>query len=419
MTETKHHQILIIGGGTGGITVASSLRRRAGGRNLDIAILEPTERHYYQPAFTLVGAGVQTLAQNRREMGSLIPPQVSWIKDAASALEPNQNRVQLASGDTLTYDYLVLSPGLEMNWDGVEGLGATLGANGVCSNYEPEQTGYTWECIQGLKAGAKVLFTQPPLPFKCPGAPQKIAYLTADHLRKRGILGQCELHFLLHAPGIFAVPFFAKELVKVAERYGIHVHYQHNLVSIDGAAKRATFEVTGEGEGAAEKVSFDFDMIHVTPPQRTPDAVRTSPLVNQGGFVDVDQGSLAHVNYKNVFALGDAGSTPNSKTAAAVRKQGPVVVANLLRLLDGKEIEGGYDGYASCPLTTSLGKAIIAEFVYGGKVTPTFPTDPRKERWKSWWIKTTGLPILYWNYMLKGREWFFKHNLDYVEPPGN
>ena len=411
MPETLHHQIVIVGGGTAGITVAAALRRREGRRGLDIAIIEPAEVHYYQPALTLVGAGIYSLAKTSREERRLIPSQVVWIKDTAADFYPENSRIELASGRALAYDYLVACPGLELNWDRIEGIQDTLGENGVCSNYDPKYVEYTWHCIQNLEPGAKALFTQPPLPFKCPGAPQKIAYLAADHLKKRGILGDCNLHFLLHAPNMFSVPLFAPELAKVAARYGINTHFQHNLVAIDGDAKRATFEVVG-GEKKGETVTMDFDMIHVTPPQLPPAAVKSSPLANEAGFVDVHQNSMQHTKYKNVFGLGDAGSTPNSKTAAAVRKQAPVVVCNLLHLIDGGTLEEGYDGYASCPLTTAYGKVMIAEFIYGGKVTPTFPLDPRKERWTYWWVKTTGLPFMYWNYMLKGREWFFKHDVN-------
>ncbi len=417
MAEKSHHQIVIVGGGTAGITVAASLRRRKGGRDLDIAIVEPSKEHYYQPAFTLVGAGVQTLAQNRRFESGLIPPNVTQIIDTAAGFDPGNNSVSLASGDALTYDYLVVCPGVELNWDAVKGAADTLGKNGVCSNYDIRYVEYTWECLQELKPGAKALFTQPPLPFKCPGAPQKIAYLTADHLKKRGILGDCEVHFLTHAPGMFGVPFFAKELVKVAARYDINVHFQHNLVSVDGNAKKATFEVVG-GDNEGDTVTMDFDMLHISPPQRPPEAVRSSPLANEGGYVDVHENTMQSTKYPNVFGLGDACSTPNSKTAAAVRKQAPVVVRNLNHLLSGGTLEEGYDGYASCPLTTALGKCIIAEFIYGGKVTPTFPLDPAKERWTYWRIKTTGLPIMYWDYMLKGYEWFFKHDTNFVEPEG-
>ncbi len=415
MTEATHYNVLIIGGGTGGITVASSLQRRQAGRNLSIAVVEPGDTHCYQPALTLVGAGVCSLAKTQRPEAQLMPPGVSWHQNKASTFDPDNNRLTLDSGQTLGYDYLIMCPGLALDWSEIEGAEEALGSNGVCSNYDPRYTQYSWQCLQGLKAGAKVLFTQAPLPFKCPGAPQKMAYLSADYLKKQGILDQCELHFLTHAPGMFAVPLFAKELVKVAARYAINVHFQHNLVAIDGANKRATFEVVG-GNDSGSRIELEFDMLHATPPQSPPAEIRDSPLANEAGFIELDQSTLRHTRFGNVFGLGDAGSTPNSKTAAAVRKQAPVVVQNLLKIMDGKGLDDSYDGYASCPLTTAYGKVLMAEFCYGGKVTPTFPLDPRKERWSYWWIKVTGLPFFYWHYMLKGREWFFKHDVDFIDP---
>ncbi|MBI4184524.1 MAG: NAD(P)/FAD-dependent oxidoreductase [Proteobacteria bacterium] len=408
MSGTNHHQVLIVGGGSAGITVAASLRRRAP-RALDIAIVEPAEDHYYQPAFTLVGAGVCPLARTRRQEASLVPAGVRLIRAAAKGFDPANNAVRLAGGETLSYDYLVVCTGVTLDWGKVEGLTATLGRNGVCSNYAPDQAPYTWDCLRALKPGSRAVFTQPPLPFKCPGAPQKIAYLAADHLRRAGHLKDCDLQFLTHAPTIFAVPFFARELVKIAARYGIKVHYQHNLVAVDGPARSATFERVG-GERPGERVSVAFDLLHVTPPQSPPEEIRTSPLANAAGWIEVNQNTMQHVRHANVFSLGDVCSTPNSKTAAAVRKQAPVVVRNILRLMAGGGLDAGYDGYASCPLTTAFGKTILAEFIYGGKVTPTLPLDPAKERWLGWWIKTTGLPLFYWHYMLKGHEWFPRHN---------
>jgi sulfide:quinone oxidoreductase len=416
MATSSHHQILIIGGGAAGITVAASLRRRQGGRKLDIGIVEPSEYHYYQPAFTLVGAGTYSLAKTRRSEQTLIPPGVTWLSDAAAGFDPDANSVSLASGDTVSYDYLVVCPGLELNWEKIEGLSDTLGKNGVCSNYSPEHVEYTWSCLKELGSGATALFTQAPLPFKCPGAPQKIVYLAADHLQRKGILNDCNLRFLTHGPAMFAVPLFAAELDKIAARWGIDVHFQTNLVAVNGDAKQATFEISG-GDREGERVTMDFDMLHATPYQSPPAAVKTSALANEGGWVDVHQNTMQHNKYPNVFGLGDAGSTPNSKTAAAVRKQAPVVVRNLLHLIDGGNLEEeGYDGYGSCPLTTAYGKVILAEFTYGGKVTPTFPLDPRKERSVMWWVKKTGLPIMYWDYMLKGYEWFPEHNTDYEAP---
>ena len=414
MAATSHHNVLIVGGGAAGITVASSLQKRQGSRGLGIAIIEPRTTHYYQPALTLVGAGVCNLAKIQRGEEQLIPEGVSWIRDRAATFDPQNNRVNLAGGDSLSYDYLVVCPGMELNWDKIKGAEEALGANGVCSNYDSRYAQYSWDVLQSLGPGSKALFTQAPLPFKCPGAPQKMAYLSADFLQQRGVDG-CDLHFLTHAPGMFAVPLFAKELVKVAARHNINVHFQHNLVAIDGPNQRATFEVVG-GDAEGERVEMAFDMLHATPPQSPPEAIRNSPLANDAGFVDLDQGSMRHTRFGNVFGLGDAGSTPNSKTAAAVRKQSPVVVRNLLKVVDGSPLEDSYDGYASCPLTTAYGKVLMAEFCYGGKVTPTFPLDPRKERWSYWWIKATGLPFFYWHYMLKGHEWFLPHNTKYVDP---
>lgn len=408
---TQHHQVLIIGGGTAGITVAASLRRR-GPSTLKIAIVEPTDVHYYQPALTLVGAGVTPIDRIRRRVDALVPSGVTRIRAAATAFAPEQNTVTLSTGDSVTYDWLIVCTGIQLDLGKVEGLAATLGQNGVCSNYSPDHASYTWRCIQDLKPGAKAVFTQPPLPFKCPGAPQKIVYMTADHLRRKGQLGGSDLQYYVHAPVVFGVPFFARELNKVMARYGVKTNYEHNLVAVDGPKKQATFEIVG-GDRKGERITVPFDMLHVSPPQSPPEAIRKSALVNAAGFVEVNQNTMQHVRFPNVFSLGDVCSSPNSKTAAAVRKQSPVVVGNLLKAMAGGAVEPGYDGYASCPLITGYGTAILAEFIYGGKVTPTLPLDPAKERWVNWWIKVTGLPIFYWNYMLKGHEWFLKHDKDF------
>lgn len=411
----SHHKILIIGGGAAGITVAASLQRH-GVPAGDIAIVEPSDTHYYQPAFTLVGAGLFDMDKTRRSTDTLIPPGVTRIAASASTFAPDANSVTLSTGETLTYDYLVVATGLKLDWDKVEGLSAALGHDGVCSNYSPIHATYTLDCIKSLKPGGRAVFTQPPLPFKCPGAPQKIVYLTVDDLKRRGIRDRVDVEYYVHAPVIFGVPFFARQLVKVAEACGVKISYQHNLVAVDSKAKIASFEIVG-GEKQGQRIQVPYDMLHVSPPQSPPDAIKSSPLANAAGWVEVNQNSMQHVRHANIFSLGDVASTPNSKTAAAVRKQAPVVVRNILKLMHGAAVENGYDGYASCPLTTANGKAIMAEFIYGGKVTPTLPLlDPGRQRWLGWWIKKYFLPVLYWNYMLRGYEWFPKHNTQFKEP---
>lgn len=400
-----HHQIVIVGGGAAGITVAASLKRKQAG--LDIAIVEPAHDHYYQPAFTLVGGGAYDLKKTRRDERDCIPAGVTWIQAAAAVFEPEQSRLKLDNGDSLGYDYLVVCPGLQLDWHKVEGLEATLGRNGVCSNYLPQYAAYTWQCLQDFNGG-QALFTQPAMPIKCAGAPQKILYLACDYWRRHKPSLQREVHFCLQGGALFGVGDFVPPLQRVVDNYGIKVDYGNNLIAIDGERREAVFEVVG-GDNQGARVTRAFDMIHVTPPQSAPDFIKKSPLANGAGWVDVNQNSLRHTRYENVFSLGDACSAPNSKTAAAVRKQAPVVVNNLLKSLGRNIGEAGYDGYASCPLVTSYRSVILAEFRYGGEVTPSFPLDPLKERYSMWLLKRYGLPWLYWDYMLKGYEFDLPH----------
>ncbi|MFI3186027.1 MAG: FAD/NAD(P)-binding oxidoreductase [Methylococcaceae bacterium] len=395
----QHHTLLIVGGGAAGVSVANNMRRQNAA--IDIAIIEPSEKHYYQPGFTIIGGGAYTMKQTTRNEADLIHPSVKWIKDYADTFQPDQNTITLRSGDILSYDYLVVCPGLQLDWDKVEGLKETLNKNGVCSNYSPDTVEYTWECIKNLQAGT-ALFTQPPMPIKCAGAPQKIMYLAADRFRKKGILDKMTIEFYNAGPALFGVPFFAKALGKVVAGYGILTNFNHNLVSIDGPAKIATFETT-DSDGNKQRVSKAFDMIHVTPPQSAPDFIKKSPLANAAGWVDVNDLSLQHNKFTNIFGLGDATSTPNAKTAAAVRKQVPILVDNIINLINAKSVEEKYDGYGSCPLTTSLSTVMLAEFAYGGKITPSFPfLDPRKNLF-IWWIgKIAGFPWMYWHLMIKG-----------------
>lgn len=401
-----HHRIVIVGGGAAGITVAAMLLRHRPG--LDVAIVEPSERHYYQPAFTLVGGGAYPIEKTVRAEHSLIPAGAQWIQDAAEEFEPEQNTVRLKSGRRVSYGFLVVCPGLRIDLGKVEGLPEALGKANVTTNYLADYAPYTWQCLRQVKSGDRLLFTMPPMPIKCPGAPQKIAYLAADYLRRKGLLGSVGIEYCTATPVMFSVPYFAGPLLEVAKSYGIVVHFNTNLRKIDPATKTALFDAK-QADGSVKPVEKRFDMIHVSPPQSAPDAIKNSPLANEAGWADVDQHSLRHVRFENVYALGDAGSTPNSKTAAAVRKQAPVVVRNLLAALDAQAGKHAYDGYGSCPLTTAYGKVMLAEFAYGGKVTPSFPLDPKVERSSMWLLNKYFLPYLYWGHMLKGKEFDIPH----------
>ena len=396
--------VVIVGGGAGGIAVAASLKART--RDLEIAVIEPTDIHYYQPGWTMVGGGIFEPAETAKTMGSLIPQGVHWIKSAVAAFEPGDNAVILDGCRVVKYDRLVVCPGLKLDWAAVEGLEETLGRNGVTSNYRYDLAPYTWELVQGLKAG-RALFTQPPMPIKCAGAPQKALYLSADHWHRTGVLDDIEIHFCNAGGVLFGVKDYVPALQSYMDKYRAHLDFFHNLVAVDGPARRATFEVK-KPESPPERVTMDFDMMHVCPPQTAPDFIRVSPLADAAGWVDVDQATLRHKTHDNIWSLGDAMNAPNAKTMAAARKQAPVVAENIVADIGGHEAVAQYDGYGSCPLTVERGKIVLAEFGFGGVLKPSFPRlllDGTKPSRLAWLLKERILPPIYWKAMLRGREW--------------
>lgn len=393
--------IVIVGGGSAGIGVAASLLRRRAA--LRIAIIEPSDKHYYQPAWTLVGGGAYDLAQTARNTADIIPDGAEWIQAEASGFSPDENLVHLTDGRAISYRQLIVCPGLRLAWEKIEGAQETLGKNGVTSNYQFEFAQYTWELTQQLKGG-KALFTQPPMPVKCPGAPQKAMYLSCDHWQRQGVLDNIDVEFNNAGAVLFGISEFVPPLMKYVKKYNAKLEFGSNLVKIDGEKKIATFDVK-DASGNITQVEKNFDMLHVTPPQAAPDFLRNSPLANEAGFCEVDQRTLQHVRYPNIFSLGDACSSPNSKTAAAVRKQVVIVAKNLLAAKEDRELKAIYDGYGACPLTVEKGKVVLAEFAFGGKLSPTFPLNPAVARRLFWWMKVKLFPWVYWDLLLKGHEW--------------
>ena len=401
------HDVVIVGAGAAGIAVASSLLSRS--PLLDIAIIDPADTHFYQPGWTLVGGGIFNAVDTARAMASVIPTDVNWIKAAVAAFEPESNQIILEGCRVVKYKHLVVCPGLMLDWKGIEGLSESLGRHGVTSNYRYDLAPYTWELVQKLKKG-KALFTQPPMPIKCAGAPQKAMYLSSDHWTRQGVIDHIDIQFCNSGAVLFGVADYVPALMEYVKKYKIGLNFGETLVAVDGPSHKATF-MKNLSDGSKEKVEREFDMIHVVPPQKAPDFVRVSPLADAAGWIDVDPASLRHKKFNNIFALGDVTNTTNAKTAAAARKQAPVVANNLLVSMGQLKNEAKYDGYGSCPLTVERGKIVLAEFTYGGKLAPSFPSwfiDGTKPSTLAWYLKERLLPPIYWEAMLKGREWLAK-----------
>ena len=394
--KTSHHTVLIVGGGSAGITVAAQLARKMPARQ--IAIVEPSDKHYYQPLWTLVGAGIFNRKRSERKEGDYIPKGVTWIRDTVESFDPHLNHLNTRTGQQITYDWLIVAPGIQINWDKIPGLKDSLGRKQVCSNYSFNYVDYTWETIRSFKRGT-ALFTHPAGAVKCGGAPQKIMYLAEDWLRRQGLRDRTRVIFATALPTLFAVEKYCQTLDKHVAEHGIETHFRQNLVSLDPDKKEATFE----NLDSKQTQVIAYDMVHVTPPMGPPDFVKSSALANADGWVEVDKETLRHVRFANVFGLGDASSLPISKTGAAIRKQAPVLVNNLLEAMKGQSITAKYGGYTSCPIVMSRGRLVLAEFDYSGKPSETFPFDQSKERYSMYLLKKWLLPIFYWHGMLRGR----------------
>ena len=390
---TFKHQIVIIGGGNAGISVAAKLLRK--NKYLDIAIIDGANKHFYQPAFTLVGGGVYDLNDTVRDEADVMPEGVTWIQQMVSEVNPEKNIVITENGDEVSYELLIVAPGLVLAWDQVKGLPETIGKNNVCSIYSPETVLYTRDCLDNFSGGTAV-FCQPNTPIKCGGAPQKIMYLAADKFRRKGI--KADIQFWTPGTVIFGVKKIARTLNQMVQEYGIQTHFRHHLIEVRGDEKIAVFESLE----TKETKEIKFDMLHVVPPQQAPDFVRNGPLANADGWVDVNIHTLQHNKYPNVFSLGDAAALPTAKTGAAIRKQAPILIENLFAVMKGREPSAKYNGYSSCPLIVGYGRLVLAEFDYNNEPQDSFPFEQARPRWSMWMLKKEVLPWLYWNQILKG-----------------
>ncbi|MEB2360140.1 MAG: NAD(P)/FAD-dependent oxidoreductase [Bryobacteraceae bacterium] len=399
--------VLVAGGGAAGISITSRLRRAL--PNARITIVDPATEHYYQPGFTLIACGEFAPADVVRPQSSLIPQGVRWVQDAVTALDPDRKRLETSRNGTLSYDFLVLCPGLQMNFSAIEGLRREdLGRGNVHCIYDFAGAHKCWGAIQRLaETGGRAYFTDTWTKHKCGGAPKKINMLAEDYCRRAGVRDRVDIQLFTAADHIYDVPAFARRLEQIYAERKIPVTMEHRVKKVDVAARRVTFE--DRRATSPVMVTYEFDFLHIVPPMSAPDFVKASPIsVNPAtgqheDWVPADPATLRHPRYADVYVAGDVAGIPTSKTAAAVRMQAPVLAANLTATIDGRTPPARYDGYTACPFTTEYGKVLMAEFGYDKKPAPTIPfLDPAHEHRTGWILKRYVLKPMYFELMLRG-----------------
>ena len=441
-SSDKNVKIVIVGGGAGGIM--ATVRLRSAAPNADITIIAPNEIHLYQPGQVFMGAGLLEESDIQKNNADFIPDDVNWIKDEVTSFDPENNVLRTAKNGAVSYDYLVVATGIAADYEAIEGMSEDLvGKDGITSVYlnnfvEGTAKGgtATWAWFKELREAAtnaspekpiNVICTQPDTAIKCGGAPQKVLYLSDDYLRGNGPDGgedvsmNASFSFCKKGKTLFGLPEYNKVLTEeVSPMYGnIDNKYNHVLRKIDSEAKIATFEYIYEVKGDYDEdleeydvtehrkmVELNYDFIHIVPPMKPVDAVANSMLGWQKGtakgWLECDQNTLQHRRFENVFGIGDILGTTIGKTGGSARHHGPILVDNLISVIEGKKPKAQFDGYTVCPLKTEYGKIMLAEFNYDG-VAPSFPVmDPSRPRWMWWAFDLHMLKTMYWQLMMRG-----------------
>ena len=407
-------RIVIIGGGAAGIGMAARLKRALS--NPDITIIDPSEKHFYQPGFTLIGGGVYSKDEVWRTQADLMPSGVKWVKDVVTMVHPTQNKVVTAHNGTLDYDFMVLAPGVKYDWSRIEGITyQTIGEGNAHTIYDWRGAQQTWPAMREFaQKGGRGIFCDTYTKHKCGGAPKKICLLTWDNARKEGTTDRIDMHYYTGSKQLYDVPHFTPRLEEIYRERNIPVDMQCKLKAIDTHAKKAYFEQTltaADGTTSTRSIAEEYDFMHFMVPQCAPDFVRESGLswtegkLAADGWAMADQYTLVHKTYPNIICLGDCAGIPTSKTSAAVRKQLPIAVENLISLMEGGAPEARYNGYAACPIVTEYGKVLMCEFDYDKKEQITFPLsllDMSKEQWVAWLLKVYALKPIYFELMLRG-----------------
>ncbi|XP_014669354.1 PREDICTED: sulfide:quinone oxidoreductase, mitochondrial-like [Priapulus caudatus] len=392
------YEVVVVGGGAGGASLSNIFARKS----KSVAVIEPNPEHYYQPLWTLVGAGIMNFGKSARPMAAVLPKRATWVKDKVAEFNPKDNTVTTEGGKQIKYEYLIVGPGIQLNYNQIKGLPEAFETPGVGSNYSKLYVGKTTEALQRFNGG-DALFTFPNTPIKCAGAPQKIMYLADALWTKNGVRSKSQLHYNTSLGVIFGVKKYADVLTEITRQRNLNVNFKRNLIEVKPDTQEAVFEILDSSETPKETVTAHYDFLHVVPPMSAPDCVRNNKdIVDAAGWLDVDKDTLQHKKFANIFGIGDCTNLPTSKTAAAVACQIGIVKRNLLQVMAGDKPTSVYNGYTSCPIVTGNQKCIFAEFDYNAQPMETFPFNQAKERRSMYIMKKDIIPYVYFHVMLKG-----------------
>ena len=437
-------KIVIIGGGLAGMATAARLTNNLS--SPDITVIEPNPLSTsYQPGQTFVGAGIWDKSEIKYNRDDYVPAGTKIVAEKVMEVDAPNNMVTTDKGTKIKYDFLVVAAGLTLDFGRIKGLeeaGAVyasgdnskllkvLDSVGASSIYTADGAEATWKnmekFIADAKSGKKVkgVFTHPNTPIKCGGAPKKIMYLTNARLEEAGARANADLHFYPNGGAMFGIKDYHTAIVKQFEARNMKWSYKHNLIEVSKGM--AVFDKHGKKKGAYdpdteeydmitthERVEVPFDFLHITPPMQAPEEIGKSSVGSRKGFIPVRKETLQHVKFPNVFALGDIAAVPMGKTGGSARKQYAVLTNNIISMMEKGSIPKSnkeYDGYTVCPLITSIGTIMLAEFNWASKKAGSGKNaallsflDPTQERYIWWLLKLYLLKPMTQYGMLSGK----------------
>ena len=393
-------KLVILGAGTAGTMVANRLRRLLDSDEWQITIVDQNETHYYQPGFLFIPFGMYSKNDVIKPKRDFIPAGVEFITSPIEIIEPEHNRVRLVKDHRyLPYDFLVIATGTQTHPEQTPGL----------QEHEWYKTIFDFYTIEGAVAlarhlrtfeGGRVVLNVVENPIKCPVAPLEFCFLADWYFTERGIRDKVEITYATPLDGAFTKPISSARLGDLLAEKGVHLVTEFNA---------------GEADGEAGKlVGYDgrevpFDLLAVIPLHSGQEYVGRSPgLGDDLDFVPTNPATLQSTTRENVFAIGDATNLPVSKAGSVTHFEGEVLVDNIVRFLDGRELDAGYDGHANCFIETGFSKALLIDFNYETEPLPGhFPAQVGLPLLKESRLNHMGKLMfqwLYWHVLLPGRD---------------